>query len=90
MHPSRLVSLCCAGVGVLFVSQTAVGSFQLDLEHGWQLFGGAALVVASLYAAVRYETEPIVTEYGPTTYLLVGVALAWIGTLAARLALGLS
>ena len=89
MHPSKLVALCCFTGGVLFVTGTAVDQFQLDLESGWRLFGGATLLLGSLYAAVHHETDPLVTAYGPRTYLLVGVVLAWTGTLAVRL-LGLA
>lgn len=84
------MSLCCAGIGLLVVSQSVVGQLQLDLESGFRLLGGVTLLAASVYAAVRYETEPLVSEYGPTTYLLVTAALVWIAALAARLALTVS
>lgn len=35
------------------------------------LFGG------SLYGLVRYEENPIVTEYGPQAYSLMGASLLW-------------
>ncbi|WIV65717.1 hypothetical protein [Natrialbaceae archaeon AArc-T1-2] len=91
MHPSRLVALCCCTIGVLVVSQAAVvGQFRLDLESGLRLAGGAGLVLASLYAAARSERDPIVTEYGPRTYLLVAAAFVWIAGLSVRLALTVS
>lgn len=87
IHPSRLVAICFFVVSVLSLTSFAVDSevqfsalTALSADGALtalQLFGSAFLFVASLYGIVRYEENPIVTEYGPTTYLLVGGALLY-------------
>ncbi|WP_232745043.1 hypothetical protein [Halorubrum aethiopicum] len=40
------------------------------------------LLLASLFGLIRYEENPIVSEYGPITYLLVfGLAIWAVGLL---------
>ncbi|MBO4247543.1 hypothetical protein IL252_06905 [Halomicrobium sp. IBSBa] len=89
MHPSRVVSLCFLGVSLLLVAQLGVVSpFALTLPTVVQLLGAAMLMLGSLYGLVRYEENPIVTEYGPAAYLLIGTSLFLFVALA--LSIGLS
>ena len=72
MHPSRLVALGFLTVSVLLGAQVGLGGgVRLTASTVFLLFGGVFLLCASLYGLVRYEANPIVTEYGPTTYLLL-------------------
>jgi len=88
MHPSKLVAICFATVGVLLLAQVGiVDGRPLTAGTGLQLIGGAVLLLAGLFGVVRYEENPIVDEYGPTTYLLVFGLGIWTVGLLLQLAL---
>ncbi|ACV47098.1 MULTISPECIES: hypothetical protein [Halomicrobium] len=90
MHPSRVVALCFLGVSLLLVAQLGlVSPFTLTLPTVVQLLGAAMLVLGSLYGLVRYEENPIVTEYGPEAYLLIGASLFLFVALALSIALSI-
>ena len=72
MHPSRLVSLTTLVVSVLIIAQSIlIGELQATASTALLLSGGIILLGSSLYGLVRYEENPIVTEYGPMTYLFL-------------------
>ena len=52
------------------------------------MLGGIVLLVSSLYGLVRYEENPIVTEYGPMTYLLLFGLLLWTVGMVTRFIAG--
>ncbi|MBP1902710.1 hypothetical protein J2744_002403 [Halorubrum trapanicum] len=87
MHPSRLVAICFVTVSVLLLAQVGiVGGRPLTAGTALQLLGGAFLLVAGLFGVVRYEENPVVDEYGPTTSLLVFGLVLWAVGLLAQLA----
>jgi len=72
MHPSRLVSMTTLVVSVLIIAQSVlIGELQATASTALLLSGGTILLGSSLYGLVRYEENPIVTEYGPRTYLFL-------------------
>ncbi|KDS90093.2 hypothetical protein FK85_22095 [Halorubrum saccharovorum] len=78
MHPSRLVAICFVAVSVLLLAQIGiVGGRPFTAGAVLQGIGGVVLLLAGLYGVVRYEENPIVDEYGPTTYLLVFGLVIW-------------
>lgn len=90
MHPSRLVALCFMGVSLLLLAQLGVASpLALTVPVLVQLFGAIVLLLGSLYGLVQYEENPIVTEYGPKAYVLIGASLFWFVALAVSIALSL-
>jgi len=89
MHPSRLVSLVLLVVSVLIIAQTVlIRELEATTSTIFLLFGGTVLLVSSLYGLVRYEENPIVTEYGPMTYLLLFGLSLWAVGMIARLVTG--
>ncbi len=83
MHPSRLVAVCFLFVSVLLLAQVGIaGELRVTAGTALQLIGGVFLLLASLFGLIRYEENPIVSEYGPITYLLVfGLAIWAVGLL---------
>ncbi|WP_135667155.1 hypothetical protein [Halorhabdus rudnickae] len=80
LHPSRAVSLAYLCLGVLLAVWGAVSVGESTLGGAMVLVGGIVLLVSSLYGLVRYEINPIVTEYGLQTYaLLAGAAIFALG-----------
>lgn len=89
MYPSRLVSLIFLAVSVLIIAQTVlIGELEATPSTIFLLLGGAVLLVSSLYGLVRYKENPIVTEYGLMTYLLLFGLLLWAVGMIARLITG--
>lgn len=89
MHPSRLVSLFLFIVSVLIIAQnTLIGELQASASTAFLLLGGIILLVSSLYGLIRYKENPIVTEYGPMTYLLLFGLFLWVVGMIARLITG--
>ena len=89
MHPSRLVSLALLVVSVLVIAQSVlIGELQATASTIFLLLGGIILLGSSLYGLVRYEENPIVTEYGPMTYLLLFGLLFWAVGMITRLITG--
>ena len=89
MHPSRLVSLTLLVVSVLVIAQVVlIDGFQANASAVFLLLGGIVLLGSSLYGLVRYEDNPIVTEYGPMTYLLLFGLHFWAVGMIARLITG--
>jgi hypothetical protein len=89
MHPSRLVSACFLVVSILLLAQ--LGTTELlksTAATGLQAGGGIVLFVGSVYGFVRCEANPVVTEYGPMTYLLVFGTFVWATGLAVRMLFG--
>lgn len=84
MHPPRLVSLCCLVQGLL--SDTVVGfagGVSPTIGLTLQLIGGVLLIAGGIYGLVRHGDNPIMTEYGPITYLiLLGFGFWIVGPLA--------
>jgi len=75
MHPSRAVSLAYLCLGALVVVWGAITvAEQITFGGALLLVGGAMLLGATLYRLARDESSPIVTEYGPLTYALLGGA----------------
>lgn len=75
MHPARLFALSYLGVSLLLIGYVAVlvppfGPVLLVVLLG-ALIGGAA----STYGVVRYEDNPMITEYDQQTYTLIGSSL---------------
>jgi len=90
MHPSRTVALCFMGVSLLLFAQLGVASpLVLTVPTLVQLLGAVVLLLGSLYGLVQYDEHPIVTEYGPKAYVLIGASLFWFVALAASIALSL-
>lgn len=89
MHPSRLVSLFLFVVSVLIIAQNIlIGELQATASTVFLLLGGISLFVTSLYGLIRYEENPIVTEYSPMTYLLFFGLFLWAVGMIARLITG--
>ena len=89
MHPSRVVAICFATVGVLLLAQVGiVGGRPFTSGTVLQGIGGVVLLLAGLFRVVRYEENPIVDEYGPTTYLLIFGMGIWAIGLLMRLVIG--
>lgn len=89
MHPSRLVSLTSLVVSVLIISQSVlIGELQVTASTVLLLLGGIILLGSSLYGLVRYEENPIVTEYGPMTYLFLFGSLLFAIGMTVRLITG--
>lgn len=89
MHPSRLVSLFLFVVSVLIIAQNIlIGELQATASTVFLLLGGISLLVTSLYGLIRYEENPIVTEYSPMTYLLFFGLFLWAVGMIARLVTG--
>jgi predicted metal-binding membrane protein len=85
MHPSRTVALSVLAVALLTLLQVGVaGRPRLTTVFVVRLIGAVVLLVGGLYGFVRYETDPIVTEYGPKAYLLVGAASLWAAGLVVQ------
>lgn len=86
MHPSRLVAACFLVVGLLDLLYVGVVAGGASTALATLLLGaGVVLVLASVYGLLRYEENPVVTEYGPVAYLLVGGASVQAFGLAAVL-----
>ena len=86
MHPSRLVSLVMLVVSALVIAQAVfIHGLQANASTVFLLLGGIVLLGSSLYGLVRYENNPIVTEYGLMTYLLLFGLLFWAVGMIARL-----
>lgn len=86
MHPSRVVAFCFFLVSVLLLAQVGLaGEPQLTAGAVLQVIGGVLLFLTGLFGFVRYEQNPIVSAYGPTTYLLVAGLLLWAVGLLAQL-----
>lgn len=89
MHPSRLVSVCFLVVSILLLAQLGTTEpLQPTAGTVLQAGGGAVLFVGALYGIVRYEANPVVTKYGPMTYLLVFGTFVWATGLAVRMLFG--
>ncbi|MCY4731818.1 hypothetical protein KY092_14760 [Natronomonas gomsonensis] len=89
MHPSRLVSACFLVVSILLLAQIGTTEpLQATAATVLQASGGIVLFVGAVYGFVRYEANPIVTEYGPMTYVLVFGTFVWATGIAVRLLLG--
>lgn len=85
MHPSRMVSLCFLSVGILLLVDVGVSGSLSSLDGVLRVAGGAVLTLGGLYGTVRYDENPILTEYGALTYLLlVGFGL-WAAGLVAQI-----
>ena len=79
MHPSKAVALCFLVVSTLsFVEWALVEQFSTALPALFLAVGSAFLFVSSIYGLVRYESNPIVTEYEPTAYVLLVACAVWI------------
>jgi hypothetical protein len=86
MHPSRLVSVCFFVVSILLLAQLGTAEpLQPTAGTALQAVGGVTLFLGSLYGIVRYEQNPVVTEYGPMTYLLVFGTFVWATGLVVQL-----
>ena len=73
-------------VSVLVIAQAVfIDGFQANTSTVFLLLGGIVLLGSSLYGLVRYEDNPIVTEYGPMTYLLLFGLLFWAVGMIVRL-----
>ena len=78
MHPSRVVALSFLFLSLLLLIQLVMGgAFRISVATVFQLLGGVVLLLTSLYGLIRYEENPIVTEYGPLTYLLILGIVTW-------------
>jgi hypothetical protein len=78
VNPSRVVAFCFFLVSVLLVAQVGIaGEPQLTAGAVLQVIGGVFLLLASLFGLVRYEQNPIVSEYGATTSLLIAGLVLW-------------
>jgi len=89
MHPSRAVALSVLVVALLTLLQVAIADGpRLTAASVLGFVSGVVLLVGSLYGLLRYETNPIVTEYGPMAYLLVGAASLWAVGLVGQLVSG--
>ena len=78
MHPSRAVALCFLFVSVLLVAQVGIaGEPRVTAGAVLQLIGGVFLFLTSLFGLIRDEENPIVSEYGPKTYLLISGLVIW-------------
>jgi|AntRauTorcE11898_2_1112593.scaffolds.fasta_scaffold85127_2 hypothetical protein len=77
MHPSRAIALGFLVVSLLsLVEWGLVEQFSTTFPVLFLAVASGGLLVASIYGLVRYDSNPIVTEWGSTAYaLLVGSAL---------------
>lgn len=86
MHPSRLVALCFFVVGVFLLAQIGVaGKLRIMDAAMLQVIGGIFLLLTGLVGFFRYEANPIVSEYGSVTYLLIFGLFIWAAGLLSQL-----
>jgi len=79
MHSSRAIALGFLVVSTLsLVEWGLVEQFSTALPALLLAVGSAFLFVSSVYGLVRYESNPVVTEYGPTAYVLLVACAVWI------------
>ena len=83
MHPSRSLALGFITVSTLLIVQVGlIRRGQLTVGTIFQLIGAVFLLIGGLYGFLRYEENPIITEYGPMAYVfLFGLGLWAVGIL---------
>jgi hypothetical protein len=84
VNPSRLIALSLLLTSSLYLARiVVVEEMQFTLEYTFSVVSGLFLFCGSLYGSVRYEENPIVTEYGPMAYLLLFGSIAMsVGSVA--------
>lgn len=84
MNPSRLIALSFVLASSLHLARIGVaGEIQFTLGSALSVVSGLFMLFGGLYGSVRYEENPLVTEYSPMAYLLLLGSIAMsVGSVA--------